>query len=1184
MRSELLTSEIDETTSQDKLEEKQNNLADPREDSNVENGIVADESFSQDEDVDSDDPNELVALWIRLQTRKFSMEQSGLTPSEPRSKKLRKIVQSLASIEKDLLFDLDVAMQQWQPILMDMRVEAGRARKEATASRNSDNTQNRTTERSTNTDNLQEEDLLGGIFADNEENPDLMLTIGEQASVIVIDYGTWSGVHPRRLLEEVASEVLKKGNLKFKSLLSTSFSVRLQLDVYWSVHIDIDNASRIVLPAEVTFESTPDRWRFKMIGTAARTSLQAEAFLSALCLFLFSSVENTSLKSLQRLPKVWKDLLSDLNEKRGSVIMDSDIKTLQELRHILKSTNAGAHRDGFKGERNLSVENDVQNSYRNGPVQFSPEKAIAKWQNRLNSPKFMAMLAFREGLPVFNYKTQILDAFDEQPFLIVCADTGAGKSTQVPSYILEHKLSKGQDYSVMVTQPRRISAISIARRVSAELGEDKDALGTSRSLVGYAIRMESKTSQETRLTFVTTGVLVRMLQDTQDSNLSRLNCLILDEVHERTMDLDLLFIALRQLHQRRPDLKIVLMSATVDSTKFSTYFNNAPVLEIPGRTFPVEVFFLEDAIEATKFTQSQENYTKGQETPPDSDPSDHEEDTQSKDEQDLNQYSHSTRRALATYDQTRINYDLIVRLATVIATEPRYTAYSSAILIFMPGLGEIRRLYNLLVSTRVFSSKWMIYMLHSTFSTQELEEAFVVPPRGYRKIVIATNIAETGVTIPDITAVIDTCKEKIMRFDERRQLSRLTEGFIARASARQRRGRAARVREGLCFHLVTKHRYENKMVDQPTPEMLRLSLQDPILRLKTWNLGGLESAEEVLSAALDPPSAKNIRRAILRLQEFDALDTAERLTSLGSILAKLPLDVLLGKLAVFGVLFQCLDAIITIVASFGIKSIFLENATGNSSKTIFAHGDSDFLTTYNAYIGWRKARDAGTGSSFCQKYHLSSFQLQQLEDQKAQLFYNLVDARLVALNADETVTLQKARNNRSTNYQIPDRYNRLSTDEVVGAVIAMALHPKLLHKEGNGLRNVYTNQQLQLAPSSVNRSRPPNWICYLEASQARSGKLNASYSSKVTQAALALLLGNADFKLFSGVIDIDNGRIRLSLRHWREVLILQGLRSRIDRFMESFLNRPDSSLAADDQEWLEAVTKVLEGATTTKAS
>jgi ATP-dependent RNA helicase DHX29 len=372
------------------------------------------------------------------------------------------------------------------------------------------------------------------------------------------------------------------------------------------------------------------------------------------------------------------------------------------------------------------------------------------------------------------------------------------------------------------------------------------------------------------------------------------------------MDLDLLFIALQKLQKRRKTLKIILMSATVDARKFSDYFGGAPVLDLPGRTFPVEVGFLEDAVEATNDLtgvkdKALSNQEEGQEiddfygnekgrpiiTNPEA-------------------YSKKTQQIISSLDEYRIDYNLIVKLAAAIASKAKYKKYSSAILIFMPGIGEMRRLHNQLLSLDTFAKGWLVHLLHSTFSTEDLERAFEIPPRGYRKIVIATNIAETGITIPDVTAVIDTCKEKVMRFDERRQLSRLTEGFISRSSARQRRGRAARVQEGLCFHLVTKHRHDSLMLEQQVPEMLRLGLQDPMLRIKIWNLG---SIEETLNAAIDPPTRKNILRAIERLKDAGALTTTENLTPLGQQIARLPLEVSLAKLAIFGVVFRCLVSI-----------------------------------------------------------------------------------------------------------------------------------------------------------------------------------------------------------------------------------------------------------------------------------
>lgn len=253
----------------------------------------------------------------------------------------------------------------------------------------------------------------------------------------------------------------------------------------------------------------------------------------------------------------------------------------------------------------------------------------------------------------------------------------------------------------------------------------------------------------------------------------------------------------------------------------------------------------------------------------------------------------------------------------------------------------------------------------------------------------------------------------------------------------------------------------------------------------------------------------------------------------------------------------------------------------SSAESFFARGDSDLLTVYNAYSGWRKSCEQGASQQFCQKYHLSQFQLRQLEEQKVQLLVYLADAGLISLSQAEQGTLQNARHSRSNLrfFDVPQRYNQLSSDTTINAIVAMAFYPKLLKREGRGYRNVYSNQQLQVAPTSINKSssRPPDWLCYLEATQAKSGKLNAFHSSRVSQAMLVLLLGQAEFKFYAGVVDIDHGRIRLSLRKWRELLALQYLRYQIHRMIQDFLAKPDAPTSPADQAWLETMAVALDG-------
>ena len=371
------------------------------------------------------------------------------------------------------------------------------------------------------------------------------------------------------------------------------------------------------------------------------------------------------------------------------------------------------------------------------------------------------MLKSRMGLPIWSYKDELLTTIENHQVVIVCGETGCGKSTQVPAFILESELSNGRYCKIYCTEPRRISAISLARRVSEELGERKNDVGTSRSLVGYAIRLESQITAETRLVYATTGIVMRMLERSDD--LGDITHLVLDEVHERTIDSDFLLIVLRKLMNRRPALKVVLMSATVNAEQFSRYLDGAPIMNIPGRTFPVETRYLEDAIEATRY--GRDNGSSNSIPQEDDDDDDDDTDRAKKSDMaiDLKGYSARTRNTLAQFNEYRIDYELIVCLLEVIARQTIYAVYSKAILVFLPGIAEIRRLNDILVGHPAFSHAWYIYPLHSTIATEEQEHAFQIPPQGVRKIVLATNIAETGITIPDVTCVIDTGKHKEMR-------------------------------------------------------------------------------------------------------------------------------------------------------------------------------------------------------------------------------------------------------------------------------------------------------------------------------------------------------------------------------------------------------------------------------------
>lgn len=650
-----------------------------------------------------------------------------------------------------------------------------------------------------------------------------------------------------------------------------------------------------------------------------------------------------------------------------------------------------------------------------------------------------------------------------------------------------------------------------------------------------------------------------------------------------SIDTDFLLIILRTLMDRRPELKVILMSATVDAARFSRYLNDAPILTVPGRTFPVQTQYLEDAIELTHYAGSNKDAQKNGNSSGDDD--DDEEITSEKSgiPSKLPGYSPATRNVLSTYDEYAIDYDLIVRLIEAVAYDPQLSRFSSAVLVFLPGIAEIRLLNDMLAGHPSFSSNWLIYPLHSTISSDDQQAAFLLPPPGCRKIVIATNIAETGVTIPDITCVIDTGKHKEMRFDERRQLSRLAQSFIARANAKQRRGRAGRVQEGLCFHLFTKYRHDNLMMDQQTPEMLRLSLQELVMRTKICKLGDIEAT---LSEALDPPSSKNIRRAIDALIEVDALTPGEELTSLGRQISKLPLDAHLGKLVLLSSIFSCVDVAITIAAILSSKSPFLTpfgaKQRADIARLSFKTGDSDLLTTYNAYKAWRSVCTTAGRSEmqFCHKNFLSPQNLSNIEDLKAQLLSNLVEAGFVLMSPEDRRALSRYRS--TTRHRVfvnvPPQYDLHSNnDHLVNSVIATAFYPKLLTREGKGWRNISNNQTVSLAPTSVNKgTNTAKFLSYYHIMQSSNKFYNAHSTSIAHPLPMVLMVAaDMDFKLHAGVISFPGNVVRFAVREWRAAVALKVLRRRVKDVLSASWKKPGRAMTEREKEWLGIFERVF---------
>ncbi|KAE8442794.1 hypothetical protein EG329_002827 [Mollisiaceae sp. DMI_Dod_QoI] len=1168
------------------------------------------------------DPDDLLSVYLECKSKLFELDGSGakstINGSSARVKQASsksgggadparaKLLRKIKKIQDDILFDQYVANQQWEAQRILLEREAARRRAVEHTQDISDESQTlidsddevskeaaRMGTELLESKESDDETALADLFASlpvNEVDPvtgkSITVVNGSNGIKVTIrDFGKWTGVSPTRVLEEACRARDSSVKILMSLVSDSSYSNRHSLKISWSKVQDLQPSTT---PPGIEYLSTAKSQTFTMTSISTPESKQSEAFIATVALFLLFSSSGKEDKVFLRLPAVWRDLWTEFAETKKEKTDEADRSVIRTFRDMVREKRDRELEDGvlIQGAfRNRNGARPLDNGDESGTDKANkssllPEVYQKIWSDKCSTSNFQRMLQSRMKLPMWNFKDQVLGAIDRHQVVIICGETGCGKSTQVPSFILEHQLSQGKPCKIYCTEPRRISAISLARRVSEELGERKNDLGTPRSLVGYAIRLESNTSKETRLVYATTGIVMRMLEGSND--LRDITHIVLDEVHERTIDSDFLLIVLRKLMARRPDLKVVLMSATVDAERFSKYLDGAPVLTVPGRTFPVEVKYLEDAVELTGYNLDNGQHEKFQDLDDDDEAAESglSDATKAENTKALRGYSAKTRNTIAQIDEYRIEFELVTQLLARIATDSRLEMYSKAILVFLPGIGEIRQLNDMLVGHPVFSSNWFVYPLHSTIASEDQEAAFLVPPPGTRKIVLATNIAETGITIPDVTCVVDTGKHREMRFDERRQLSRLLETFISKANAKQRRGRAGRVQEGLCFHLFTKYRHDELMPEQQTPELLRLSLQDLAIRVKICKLGGIE---ETLSQALDPPSAKNIRRAIDALIDVRALTPSEDLTPLGIQLARMPLDVFLGKLVLLGSIFKCLDAAVTIAAILSSKSPFSApfgaRAQADTVRLAWRRGDSDLLTVYNAYLAWRRVCiTGGSEYQFCKKNFLSQQTLSSIEELKGQLVLCLVDSGFLPLTEAESISLNRSRysSRRRQFFDIPQRANSNSDNDVItSSVIAWSFYPKLLIRDGKGFRNVANNQSISLHPSSVNKGHHElKWLSFYHIMQAKQF-YNAHETTAAEEFAIALLCGDVRCDMYAGVFIIDGNRARFAVSDWKTMLVIKTLRSRLRDIMTRSFKTPGKSLTNQQQKWMDVWQKIF---------
>ncbi|ORZ13412.1 P-loop containing nucleoside triphosphate hydrolase protein [Lobosporangium transversale] len=965
----------------------------------------------------------------------------------------------------------------------------------------------------------------------------------------------------------------------------------------------------------------------------------------------------TSLPLYRSLPPTYRDLWLEWIDEKESAGRIAKKAIDGDRLSFIKGLTAKLPNRGNTGQNEIGLVNDIDKIETKEQKDKEGKNFITSigrtlqenWQQRLKRPNYIKLFEKRKELPIYKFRDQLLTTLENHQVLIVSGETGCGKSTQVPQYLVEYMLESGlgDQCDIVCTQPRRISAISIANRVSEELGDARNSAGKPNTLVGYQIRLESRVAPSNILKFCTTGILLRRLES--DGDLKGVTHLVIDEVHERTLESDFLLIILKKLLPRRPDLKIILMSATVDSARFSQYFGGCPVLEVPGRTFPVHPQFLEDVVEFTGYTLEEDSeyavrYRK---------------DIQSKGSVDIAGKGASRQtvhlqweremegayipqeaearitmmndtlqdpvvanrsdQMLARIDENKINYELIQLLLEYICfpedrrtwqgdigfptSEPERSLSipgEGAILIFLPGMPEIRKVFDGLKANRRFAdeTKFSLWPLHSSISSEGQNQVFDTPAPGVRKIVLATNIAETGITIPDVTIVIDTGKSKQIKFDEKKRVTTLQERFIARANVRQRRGRAGRVQEGVCFHLFSKTTFEETMPEYQMPEIMRMPLEELCLMIKMCQLGEIA---EVLGSALDAPPVKAIENAIQALQDVRALTKTEELTPLGIHLCNLPVDVHIGKMILFGAIFKCLDPILTIAAMLSFKSPFVTpfgaEDEADAAKAKFKLADSDMLTWYNAYLGWRQSyqqhQKMGGIYDYCRKNFLSHQNLSMVEDMKRQFLEFLIGTGFVQVDAETKRELNKERFNQKITFcPVIQEYNVYQRSiPVLNAAITAGMYPKVMMR--NDQMKAYVTGPKQetvwIHPSSVNFTKGGAGAALATAAAAgqdlspwfvfnslvKSTRMYVWESCRIGQFPLVLFGGELSVKHHAKLVTVDKW-IQFKC-HAKTAVVFKMMREELEKILRKRIDEPEKGTTEREGRWLQMIVAILEG-------
>ena len=670
-----------------------------------------------------------------------------------------------------------------------------------------------------------------------------------------------------------------------------------------------------------------------------------------------------------------------------------------------------------------------QNSHARGPLLLSHEEAIkrakiAPTPGSLTGQareSWLSMLQKRKKLPAWAARESFLATIAQHRGMVVTGETGCGKTTQIPQFLLE----ADSKCKILVCQPRRLAATGVATRVATEVA---CSIGET---VGYMVRGDSACGPRTRLAFCTYGVLLRRLL--QDPDLGGIDYVVLDEVHERGIDSDFgLGLLAAALGRNTCTFKLILMSATISTDKFASYLglatagafaqqndkmartnSAAPVLHIPGYTFDVAEYYKNDFEDILR-ADSAVSRSRGEPN----------------EEENEGGESKGGIRIGGLGRKGDLDYDLLVRCCIRLAlgdgsSKGMFARATGSVLVFLPGVPEILRFCALLqeawagIGGRVSADtgtlkrgdrddnpSLRIMPLHAGTPPSEQQHIFQDARPGELKIIAATNVAEASITIPDVSVVLDSCRVKETDFDPLKQMNALVLKFASKDSLRQRRGRAGRVSEGRCFRAINLHTYTN-LPNHSIPEILRASLDALVLQIKSMTSANSIHSEPVavqLSRCPDPPAAFAVSASESMLMRMQALDTEGNITPLGRHLAALPCAPRVGRLLIYGCLLNCVLPMANVAAMLSTRSPFLDardsdqRGIQDSIKAKLAAvegGRSDQLIIVAACAGFDRCSGAAAQRRFCQENMLSYARMQEIKQLTRDLLADLANIALI---------------------------------------------------------------------------------------------------------------------------------------------------------------------------------------------